>query len=163
MAAHAAPPPAKEYELTATLDPSQATDTLTHALARFAVETSFDDLPAEVVDYTKLLILDSLICGIGASRAERTRMSHRLAERLGGPAEATVFGMGTQVPSTLAASINSEIMNYLDADDTFFNTAHFIVFSVAAALAEAERVGGSGADVVRAVAVGFDISARVIS
>ena len=146
--------------MTATLDPSQSTDTLTHAMARFAVVTEFTDLPAEVVDYTKLLILDSLICGIGASQAERTQMSHKLAERLGGPAEATVFGMDTQVPSSLAASINSEIMNYLDADDTFFNTAHFVVLNVAAALAEAERVGGSGKDLIRAVAVGFDLSAR---
>ena len=122
--------------MTATLDPSQSTDTLTHAMARFAVETGFEDLPAEVVDYTKLLILDSLICGIAASEAERTRMSHKLAERLGGPAEATVFGMATQVPAGLAASINSEIMNYLDADDTFFNTGHFVVLNVAAALAD---------------------------
>jgi len=55
--------------------------TTTQRLARFAVRTRFDDLPADVVDYTKLLILDSLACGVGASRMERTRMSHSVLER----------------------------------------------------------------------------------
>lgn len=147
--------------MTVSLVSHEATKTITQKMADFAVNTSFDDLPTEVVEYTKLLILDSLICGIGAAQADRTKMSHKFAERLGGPEESTVFGMAKRVPSGLAASINSEIMNYLDADDTFFNTAHFVVLNLAAGLAEAERVAGTGADLVRAVAVGFDLSARV--
>ena len=85
--------------MTATVDASPSTDTLTHAMARFAVETEFDALPADVGNYTKLLIVDPLTCGIAASDAERTQMSHTVAERLGGPAEAAVFGMDTRVPS----------------------------------------------------------------
>ncbi|WP_181319317.1 MmgE/PrpD family protein [Rhodococcus sp. OK519] len=135
--------------------------TTTQRLAEFAVRTRFEDLPEDVVDYTKLLILDSLACGVGASRMERTRMSHRVLERLGGPEEATVFGLGRKVSATSAAAANAEIMNLLDADDTFFNSAHFVIMNVAAALAEAERTGASGAEMIRAVAVGFDLSARV--
>ncbi len=135
--------------------------TTTQRLAAFAVNTGFADLPDDVVDYTKLLILDSIACGLGASEMDRTRMSHRVLERLGGLEEATVFGLRRKVSATSAAAANSEIMNLLDADDTFFNSAHFVIMNVAAALAEAERLGASGAELVRAVAVGFDLSARV--
>lgn len=134
--------------------------TSTQLLADFAVDTRFEDLPNDVTDYTKLLILDSLICGLGAAKMERTRMAHRFAERLGEQGESTVFGMPRKLSSLTAASANSEIMNLLDADDTFFNSAHFVILNVAAGLAEAERVQASGRELIRSVAVGFDVSAR---
>ncbi|MGN0065638.1 MAG: MmgE/PrpD family protein [Nocardioides sp.] len=136
------------------------TELVTQRLGRFVTDTGFDQLPSDVVDYTKLLVLDSIACGLGASQMERTRMGHRVAARLGDGQEATLFGMDRLVPATHAASANAEIMNLLDADDTFFNSAHFVILNVAAALAEAERTGGSGAELVRAVALGFDVSAR---
>jgi len=135
--------------------------TRTQALADFAVDTRFEDLPAEVVDTAKLVILDSLICGLAAGGLERTRMMHGVVSRLGGRPEASVFGLDGRFPSALAATANAEIMNLLDADDTFFNASHFAVFNVAAALAEAQRLGASGRDLIRAVAVGFDVSARL--
>ena len=91
--------------------------TTTQRLAAFAVNTGFADLPDDVVDYTKLLILDSIACGLGASEMDRTRMSHRVLERLGGLEEATVFGLRRKVSATSAAAANSEIMNLLDADE----------------------------------------------
>lgn len=134
--------------------------TITDTLAEFIVDTQFEDLPEDVVDYTKLLILDSLICGIGASQMERTQLSHKLADRIGGAEDATVFGRKKRVPAKLAASLNSEIMNLLDADDTFFNTAHFVIMNLAGGLAEAERLGATGRELIRSVAIGFDIAAR---
>jgi 2-methylcitrate dehydratase PrpD len=133
---------------------------VTRRLGRFVTETAFEQLPSDVVDYTKLLVLDSIACGLGAARMERTRMGHAVASRLGAAEEATLFGMDRLVPATHAASANAEIMNLLDADDTFFNSAHFVILNVAAALAEAERTHGSGAELVRAVALGFDVAAR---
>lgn len=135
----------------------------THAqrLADFAYDTRFEDIPQEVVDYTKLVILDSLICGIAAGSLERSRMMHAVVEQLGGPAEASVFGTHRRASVLHAAMANAEIMNLLDADDTFFNSSHFAVFSVAAALAEAQQQRRAGKDLIRAVAVGFDINARL--
>lgn len=137
-----------------------ATTPVIAELARFVTDHSHDRLPADVVDYSKLLVLDSLACGLGASRMARTRMGHGVAARLGGGEEATLFGMDRLVPAVHAASANAEIMNLLDADDTFFNSAHFVILNVAAALAEAERLGAHGRELVRGVALGFDVSAR---
>lgn len=147
---------------TATLERAHgAARTRTQQLADFVVDTPYEALPAAVIDTAKLLILDSLICGIAAGRAERTRMMHRVLGRLGGREDASVFGFGRRVPSVWAAAANAEIMNFLDADDTFYNAAHFAVFNVAGAIAEAQRLGASGEAVIRAMALGYDINARL--
>jgi 2-methylcitrate dehydratase PrpD len=52
----------------------------TRTLAEFTASTRFEDLPDEVVDYMKLVILDSLICGIAAGGMERSRMMHGVVE-----------------------------------------------------------------------------------
>jgi 2-methylcitrate dehydratase PrpD len=107
------------------------------------------------------VILDSLICGIAAGSLERSKMIHGVVRALGGPEESSVFGLESSVPAVNAAMANAEIMNLLDADDTLFNSIHLAAFNVAAGLAEAQRLGASGRGLVRAVAVGFDVSARI--
>lgn len=130
-------------------------------LADYVVGTSDDEVPPEVADYGKLVLLDSLICGLAAVRLDRSGTVQRLARRLGGPAEATVFGLPDRVASINAVHANAEMMNALDADDTFFNSAHFAVFGVAAALAEGERLHRSGSDLLRASILAFEVNARL--
>jgi 2-methylcitrate dehydratase PrpD len=45
---------------------SAAMATYAQQLADFVYDTPFEQLPPEVVDYTKLVILDCLICSCGA-------------------------------------------------------------------------------------------------
>ncbi len=135
--------------------------TITHTLADFASATTFANIPEKVADYTKILILDTLICGLAAGGAERSRIMHKVLASQGGHAEASVFGTASRYPAPLAAMANAEIMNYLDADDSFFTSSHFAAFNVAAALAEGQRLGASGEDIIASVAVGFDINARL--
>lgn len=135
--------------------------TITDTLARFSTNTDFRQLPDEVVDYTKLVILDSLICGIAAGGLQRSQMMHNILSGIGGQEEATVFGLERRVPAVNAGMANAEIMNLLDADDTFFTSSHFAVFNVAAALAEAQRSDASGKAMLLSTAIGFDINARL--
>ncbi|WP_029136412.1 MmgE/PrpD family protein [Nakamurella lactea] len=130
-------------------------------LAEYVVGTTDADLPTEVVDYGKLVLLDSLICGLAAAHLPRSGTVQRMARRFGGPAEATVFGLPERVASINAVHANAEMMNALDADDTFFNSAHFAVFGVAAALAEGERLRGTGSDLLRASILAFEVNARL--
>jgi 2-methylcitrate dehydratase PrpD len=134
---------------------------LTSDLADFSSGTTFNDIPDPIVDTTKLLFLDTLICGLAGQDFERTRMMHSVVNQLGGPEESTVFGLTHRVPATNAAMANAEIMNLLDADDTFFSSSHFAAFNVAATLAMGERLGCSGKDVILATLVGFDVNARL--
>jgi 2-methylcitrate dehydratase PrpD len=134
---------------------------ITSAVADFVHGTGYESLPHEVIEYTKMVILDSIICGVAAGNLERTRMMQEVIKKLGGPPDATVFGLKERVNAMNAAMANAESMQLLDADDTFFSSNHFAVLSVAAGLAEAQRLGKSGRDLIRAVALGFDINARI--
>ncbi len=129
--------------------------------ARFAVRTGSDAIPPEVREYARIVLLDTLVCGLAAARLERSQMAQRLAARFGGPSEATVFGLAQRVAAVNAAHANAEMMNALDADDTFYNAAHFAAIVAAAALADAERMHLDGAGLLRAFTLGFEVSARV--
>jgi len=134
---------------------------ITSAVVDFIHDTSYESLPQDVIEYTKMVILDSIICGVAAASLERTKMMHEVVKRLGGPPEASVLGLKERVSAANAAMANAEAMQLLDADDTFFSSNHFAVLSVATGLAEAQRLGRSGRDFIRSVAIGFDMNARL--
>ncbi|MBK7729654.1 MAG: MmgE/PrpD family protein [Gammaproteobacteria bacterium] len=102
-----------------------------------------------------------MVCGLAACRLERSAITRRVAARLAGPADATVFGLEQKVASANAAYANAEMMNALDADERFYNAAHFAAIVLAASLAEAERLCSSGADILKAFIAGFEINARL--
>jgi 2-methylcitrate dehydratase PrpD len=137
------------------------TATITHRLADFASEARFSNIPEDVADYTKLLLLDTIICGIAAGDMQRSQIMHQVLESMGGHPDAVVFSTTQRYPAPLAAMVNAEIMNYLDADEAFFTSSHFAAFNAAAALAEGQRAGASGKELIAAMAVGFDINARL--
>ena len=134
---------------------------LTTALAGFVAATRFEDLPPEAIHGTKRLILDTLGCAYGATRTESGRLAVRHVQRLGGHPRATVLGSPGRTSATNAAYANGRMANVLDADDTFPTGTHFASTAVFAALALAEEERRSGRDLIRAVAVGFDLAARV--
>jgi 2-methylcitrate dehydratase PrpD len=136
-------------------------DTAIERLAGFCTDVGIADLPEEVVDRAKLLILDSLTCAAGASTTQRgaVALSRSQAESTSGRAH--VLGREGTTSSRVAAAAHADLGNVLDADDTFLNSAHFAVTNVAPSLAEAEAGGASGREVIRAVALGFEVNARL--
>jgi 2-methylcitrate dehydratase PrpD len=135
--------------------------TLTDGLAGFAVNTTFEDLPAEVARECKRLLLDTVGCAIGALSTESGQIALRYVDRLGGNPAATVIGRPTRNSAANAAYANARLANVLDADDTFPTSAHFGNATVFGALALAEDLDRSGRDLITAIAVGFDVGARV--
>lgn len=133
----------------------------TRRLADFVANTTYADLGEEVIEYTKMIILDTLICGIAAGSMERSRMMHEIVRRQGGVAQASIFGIEGRYPAPLAVMANAEMMNALDADDTFFSSSHFAAFNVAAALAESQKSRAGGKQMILGTAVGFDVNARL--
>ncbi len=78
---------------------------ITQTLADFVYDTDYASLPSEVVDYMKLVILDTLIGGTAAGGFERSCMMHEAVRGLGGPQEASVFGMSERVPAAHTAML----------------------------------------------------------
>lgn len=132
------------------------------ALAAWAGELAFADLPADVVEATKLRLLDVIglaLAGLGTDFGESVRAG-ACALDAGGPAR--ILGSGDAVGTATAALANGALAQALEFDDTHNESiVHISAPSVAAALALAEARPVSGRELIAAVAVGNEISCRV--
>jgi 2-methylcitrate dehydratase PrpD len=134
---------------------------LTQTLADFTVQTRFEDLPAPVVHETKRLLLDTIGCALGAVDTPSGKIALDYVDVLGGAPHASVVGAARRSSATAAAYANARLANVLDADDTFPTSTHFGNATVFSALALAELDERNGRDLLGAIAVGFDVGARI--
>ena len=133
----------------------------TRALAKFASEVRYEDLPPRVVHKTKQVICDTVGCTFGGFMHEIGVITRRYAKALGGVPESRIVGLGERTSCTNAAFVNGSMANALDNDETFFNGSHPAAIAIWAAIPAAERRGSSGKDLIAAVAAGFDVAARI--
>ena len=138
-------------------------------LARYAVETNYRALPDHVTGRAKMIIFDQLACGFVGGDLPAGRIIARYADAYRGAGEAAVFGLpGCRAPAPLAALANGT-SGHADEFDSVHSTADFLATGhpapviVPAATAVAERQSSTGAELVNAVALGYDIGARTIS
>jgi 2-methylcitrate dehydratase PrpD len=132
-------------------------------LIKHIVNTQFNDLPREVIENEKKLIIDSLGVTIAGSSAPGCREIVDLVKEWGGKPEATVIVYGGKVASPWAALANSTMMHALDFDDTLDESAlHAHVSVLPTALAVAESKGNvTGKELINAVALGVDLACRL--
>ena len=134
----------------------------TERLAGFALGLSLDEVPEAVRATARAAILDGIACAI-AGRDERVARELRgFALEQGSHARATLWGTGERVSAALAALVNGAAAHALDFDDvSWAMNGHPTVPLLPAAFAAAEAAGSSGADLLRAYVVGFEVEARL--
>ena len=137
---------------------------VTEKLAAFASNLKYEDLPVEVIERTKLLLLD--ITGImvrARHDAESTASLIQAVKRLelaGG--SCSVLGDNATYTPPAAALINGTLAHSLDFDDTHAEgSLHSSAPIVPAALAAAEISSASGRDLITAIVAGFEIQIRL--
>jgi 2-methylcitrate dehydratase PrpD len=80
----------------------------------------------------------------------------------GGNSTASVIGSTVKLPSVNAALVNGTLAHILDFDDTHLpSVLHPSASVVPAVLAVAEEVGSAPEEIIRAVAIGIEISNRI--
>lgn len=135
---------------------------LSRQVAEAVYRTKFEDLPDEVVETAKALVLDAL--GIGfASRDEAfAEQALRGIRRIAGDGKATVIGSSRTMDTGSAALVNGLLIHGLDFDDTHLaGVIHTSAGVLPAALAAGELEGRSGREILRAFVLGSEVSARV--
>ena len=136
--------------------------TLAEELAEFAHGTRYEDLPADVVESVKMRILDTLGIAVAAAPLDTSRASRAWAIEQGGSPVAAAVGVPTRLPAPLAAFVNGVLAHSLDYDDTHLpSVLHPSAAVVPAALAAGERVGATGTEVIRAIAIGLEVCVRL--
>ena len=138
------------------------TASLSGHLAAWVSRASFDDLPEDVIEATKLRVLDVIGLALAGAETAFGRSVRDAAVAMSPSGPCRILGSGDRVGVTTAAFANGSFSQALEFDDTHVESiVHMSSPAVAAALALAELATVSGRDLITAIAVGNEISCRV--
>ena len=131
----------------------------TRALARFVAETRFTDLPRGLVDNCKIAVLDALGAGfVGAVQPWAQRIV-TVVRSLGGTPEASVIHQDWKTDVSRAALANGVVIGAFECEPLTGSHASGTVLPAALAVCQRERF--DGAAFLTALALGFEVSARI--
>jgi 2-methylcitrate dehydratase PrpD len=135
-------------------------------LAGWASRIAFGDLPHDVVEATRLRVMDVIGLALAGAESDFGRSTREAAIAMSPPGPCRVWGTGDRLGATMAAFANGAGAQALEYDDTHNESiVHMSSPAVAAALALSE-IGDSaglvsGRDLITAIAVSNEISCRV--
>ncbi|MGH3384444.1 MAG: MmgE/PrpD family protein [Nocardioidaceae bacterium] len=144
----------------------------TAELADWVVGARAGDVPADVLDTARLLLLDGLGCGLFGSTQPWSQLVTDFVVAGGGRSEATVWGTPHRVPAASAPLANGTAVHAFEYDDLHPRAVlHAGSQAIPAAFAVAELVAdqqGSdqrepvgGRELLHAVVTGFEVGARI--
>jgi 2-methylcitrate dehydratase PrpD len=132
------------------------------ALARFATETRYADLPAAVIENCKILFADSIAVIAAGMQSDEMKALAASCFATGHGGNSTVIGTGRRASAETSAFLNGTAATWHDFDAG--NTrahGHPATYVIPAALAAAQAQGASGRDLLLATVLGYEICARV--
>jgi 2-methylcitrate dehydratase PrpD len=131
----------------------------TRTLARFVAQTRFTDLPRGLVDNCKLTVLDTFAAGfVGAVQPWAQRIV-AVVRALGGPPEASVIHQDWRTDVSRAALANGVLIGAFECEPLTGSHASGTVLPAALAVCQREHL--DGATFLTALALGFEVSARL--
>ena len=131
-------------------------------LAEFAAQTRLSDLSAAARERARWILADCVpVIAAGMQQAEmRTLVERHLAQAASGTA--WVIGAKRRTAALDAALLNGTAGTWLELDEgNLFAKGHPGIQVVPAAIALAQEIGASGTDLLAAVALGYEASARI--
>ncbi|MCC3266040.1 MmgE/PrpD family protein [Arthrobacter gengyunqii] len=144
------------------------TATITETVSNHIADTEFEAFDTRTVERAKVRILDSLGNIAAGHRAQGNDALLTLAGRWGGRPEATVLVHGLRVPAHAAAMVNAAMMRSYDFEAIGADgpgqtqaPAHISGTTVPVALAVAEQRHAGGRDLLTALILGDDLTARL--
>jgi 2-methylcitrate dehydratase PrpD len=144
---------------------------VTREVAAFIRNTTYRDVPEDVLELGKKSILDGLGLALSGSVAETGNLSRAYLKSLGmSKGEATILGTGMKMPVRFAAFANGIAIHADDYDDTQLAVAKDRVYgllthptapALSAALAIAEARSLSGRELLLAYHVGVEVECKI--
>jgi 2-methylcitrate dehydratase PrpD len=131
-------------------------------LSTYMSEARDHALPDRVVDQTKWHVLDTVAAMVSGSELPAGRAAAKFARAYGGKEVATVVADTVVIGPLEAALVNGTLAHADETDDSWPGGWHPGCGIVPAALAAGEQFGISGTHFLRAVALGYDVGARVL-
>lgn len=147
-----------------SMNNSMSSDQTDHMkqLCQMVIETSYEDLPDEVVHHARRSLLDTLAVTIGGSAMDGISDVIDFVREKGGKPESLIPVFGGRVPASeaaLAIGPMARAMDYGDMNMVAGHCSEYILPSLLAALGLRERV--SGKDFMTAYVLGQEVLIRV--
>jgi 2-methylcitrate dehydratase PrpD len=135
---------------------------LMQELAAYIASSSRRALPKEALEATKHHLLDTLAAMVSGAKLKPGKAAINYVRALGGAKDATIVGTRLMTNIVNAAHANGMTAHADETDDSHAaSNTHPGCGIVPAALAIAERNRSSGTALLRAVALGYDVSSRL--
>lgn len=134
---------------------------LSKELAHYVVSLTYEDIPDEVIEFTKLCILDYYGSAFSGKSTQPVQMIDEMAREMGGSPQAALV-TGGQTSVTNAALVNGAASHISEIDDIHKGSIiHAATVVIPAALAVSEWKKLSGKDLITAVVAGYEVCFRI--
>src|SRR5215470_12074459 len=135
---------------------------VTPALARFVVETRWEDIPARARHEAKRGLLNFFAVALAGCRTEPVELALATLSEFSGGKQATIVGRRERIDALSAAFLNAAGANVFDYCDTHLPTVvHPTAPLAPAVLALAELRSVTGPQFLTAFVLGFEMECRV--
>lgn len=135
--------------------------TIIENLGKFTAGNQFEQLPAEVVNESKRILLDSIGCALGSINDPKGKIGIDYGRLLGGASgPATIIGTSDRTSVFGAAFANGELISALDFD-AILPPGHVSPYVLPGAMAIAEAQGVSGKEMLNVTAISHEMSFRL--
>ncbi len=137
-------------------------DTIAQQLSSYATSLHYRDLPAEVTQQAKRMIIDTLGCALGGYTSEPSKIARDLASTVTCRQPATILGSGHATSPDLATFANGIMIRYLDYNDGYTSKeSGHPSDSIAAVLSSAEVARAGGRRVIAATVLAYETFCRL--
>lgn len=136
--------------------------TITAKIAEWAAGVRYEDLPAAVIKQAKRFLMDSMGCALGGAQQHDVHLARQVLNEIAGKGPATVLVTGEKLDPVSASFLNALMIRVMDYNDIYWkqDPAHPSDL-IPAAMATAERAGGSGKDLILGIALAYEFEQRL--
>lgn len=141
---------------------NKSSQSYTARLSAYAASIEFDNLPVEVCERARQLILDGVGCGIFGSNQPWSQTLTTSITSLGSEGQASAWGTGRKVSADHAALLNGSYIQAFELDDySRRGGIHGSAMVLPALMAAASFSSVSGRELLAAFVCGFEVGNRV--
>jgi len=134
-------------------------------LSKFIVELNLNKVPKEVIETTKLCVLDSFAVAVGASKDELIENiinDYKSIYFVNNENDVHVWGHNIKLPVVQAAFLNSLMGHRLELDDVHTNSkTHIGTVVVPTAICLAQYLNSTNAEFLESVICGYETMSRI--
>jgi 2-methylcitrate dehydratase PrpD len=130
-------------------------------LAEFAARLRFEDIPADVVEFAKVLLLDNLACGFVGAGQPWAAAVLEMANEWGGREECSIFAHRMRCTPSAAALVNGVMIGAFEAEHAAPIGAHPSGNVFPPVFAWAEKFRMSGQTMLVAMIAGYEVVCRI--